>query len=85
MIGFKQWLQNEVGTSTASIATFARPIGIGTVSRTSPSLITVDDLEREKHEKHKKHKGHKKHAKRKSKVLDMFPGKNVVMGDIGYF
>lgn len=79
MIGFKQWLQNEVGTSTASIATFARPIGIGTVSRTSPSLITVDDLEREKHEKHKKH------AKRKSKVLDMFPGKNVVMGDIGYF
>ena len=88
MIGFKQWLQNEVGTSTASIATFARPIGIGTVSRTSPSLITVDDLEREKHKKHKGHKGHKKHKKHKkhkSKVLDMFPGKNVVMGDIGYF
>lgn len=85
MIGFKQWLQNEVGTSTASIATFARPIGIGTVSRTSPSLITVDDLEREKHKGHKGHKGHKKHKKHKSKVLDMFPGKNVVMGDIGYF
>lgn len=85
-MSFKEWLRkNEVATTTASVATYAMPIGIGSVRRTSPSLITVDDLEREKERKgHRKHKKHKKHGN-KPKVLEMFPGKKVVMGDPGYF
>jgi hypothetical protein len=85
MISFKEWLkQNEVATaaapaaggggmtSTGDVAKFARPIGIGTVTRQSPSLITVDDLEKKK--------------KKKSKILKMFPNlPDVVMGDIGWF
>ncbi len=52
---FKDWLQKlesttaaSVGggmTSTADIAKFSLPIG-GMVTRKSPSLITVDDLEK---------------------------------------
>jgi len=54
------------------VAVYARPIGIGTVTRKSPSLITVDDLEKKK--------------KKKSKILKMFPNlPDVVMGDIGWF
>lgn len=76
-MSFKEWLKrNEVATTTASVATYALPLGIGSVRRASPSLITVDDLEREK-ERKKRHK--------KPKVLEMYPGKKVVMGDIGYF
>lgn len=84
MISFKEWLkQNEVATaaapaagggmtSTGDVAVYARPIGIGTVTRKSPSLITVDDLEEKK--------------KKKSKILKMFPNlPDVVMGDIGWF
>lgn len=83
MISFKEWLkQNEVATaapaagggmtSTGDVAVYARPIGIGTVTRKSPSLITVDDLEKKK--------------KKKSKILKMFPNlPDVVMGDIGWF
>ena len=86
MISFKEWLkQNEVATaapaagggmtSTGDVAVYARPIGIGTVAGESPSLITVDDLEKKK-EKNKK----------KSKILKMFPNlPDVVMGDIGWF
>ena len=91
MISFKEWLKkNEVATvaapaaaaggaggmtSTADVAKFARPIGIGTVTRESPSLITVDDLEEKK-----------KKIKKKSKILKMFPNlPDVVMGDIGWF
>ena len=62
MISFKEWLkQNEVATaapaagggmtSTGDVAVYARPIGIGTVIRKSPSLITVDDLEKKKRKK----------------------------------
>jgi hypothetical protein len=62
MISFKEWLkQNEVATaapsagggmtSTGDVAVYARPIGIGTVTRKSPSLITVDDLEKKKRKK----------------------------------
>ena len=62
MISFKEWLkQNEVATaapaagggmtSTGDVAVYARPIGIGTVTRKSPSLITVDDLEEKKKRK----------------------------------
>lgn len=59
-------------TSTGDVAVYARPIGIGTVTRKSPSLITVDDLEEKK--------------KKKSKILKMFPNlPDVVMGDIGWF
>lgn len=80
-MSFKEWLKrNEVATTTASVATYALPLGIGSVRRVSPSLITVDDLEKEKERKD----GHKKRHK-KSKVLEMYPGKKVVMGDIGYF
>lgn len=83
-LNFKDWLQNEIATAAAGstggtfsgqIAKFALPIGIGTVTRTSPSLITVDDLENKKRKK-----------KKKNKVLKMFPNlPDVVMGDIGYF
>lgn len=38
-------------TSTGDVAVYARPIGIGTVTRKSPSLITVDDLEKKKRKK----------------------------------
>ena len=62
MISFKNWLkQNEVATaapsggggmtSTADVAVYARPIGMGAVRRTSPSLLTVDDLEKKKSKK----------------------------------
>lgn len=67
MISFKEWLKkNEVATvaapaaaptagggmtSTGDVAVYARPIGIGTVTRKSPSLITVDDLEKKKRKK----------------------------------
>lgn len=83
MISFKEWLkQNEVATaapaagggmtSAGDVAVYARPIGIGTVTRKSPSLITVDDLEEKK--------------KKKSKILKMFPNlPDVVIGDIGWF
>lgn len=58
-LNFKDWLQNEIATASAAaggtfsgqIAKFALPIGIGTVTRTSPSLITVDDLEKKKRKK----------------------------------
>ena len=84
-MSFKEWLKrNEVATTTASVATYALPLGIGSVRRVSPSLITVDDLEKEKGRKDGHKKRHKKSHK-KSKVLEMYPGKKVVMGDIGYF
>ena len=63
MISFKEWLkQNEVATAAPAaggggmtkagdVAVYARPIGIGTVARESPSLITVDDLEKKKRKK----------------------------------
>lgn len=61
-LNFKDWLASEVATSapaasgggmtsTADVAVYARPIGIGTVTRQSPSLITVDDLEKKKRKK----------------------------------
>ncbi|MEI7488339.1 MAG: hypothetical protein WCJ72_13210 [Chryseobacterium sp.] len=83
-LNFKNWFQNEVATvaataggsggmtSTVDVAKFARPLGIGVVTRTPPTLLTVDDLEKKK--------------KKKSKILKMFPNlPDVVMGDIGYF
>lgn len=83
-LNFKNWFQNEVATvaapaggsggmtSTAHIAKFAKPLGMGIVTRTPPTLLTVDDLEKKK--------------KKKSKILKMFPNlPDVVMGDIGYF
>lgn len=80
-MSFKEWLKrNEVATTTASVATYALPLGIGSVRRASPSLITVDDLEREK-----ERKGRQNKSRKKPKVLEMYPGKKVVMGDIGYF
>lgn len=80
-MSFKEWLRrNEVATTTASVATYAMPIGAGAVTRSSPSLITVDDLERKK-----KKGGGSQNKKGGTKVLDMFPGKKVVMGDPGYF
>ena len=61
-LNFKDWLQNEIatasaavggagGTYTGNIAKFSLPIGIGAVTRKSPSLITVDDLEKKKRKK----------------------------------
>lgn len=38
-------------TKAGDVAVYARPIGIGTVARESPSLITVDDLEKKKRKK----------------------------------
>jgi hypothetical protein len=51
---FKQWLNlQEVGTSTGDVASFKLPMG-GMVTRTCPTLITVDDLEKQK-KKRKQH------------------------------
>lgn len=83
MISFKNWLKKDEvatmagggvgggGTFTGDIATYARPIIGGVVTRQYPSM---DEPKRKR--KKKKHE---------NKVLDMFPGKKVVMGDIGYF
>lgn len=59
-MNFRQWFYTEVGTSTASIAMFARPVfGGHMASRLFPQMITFNDDE-DKCEKHKKHKKHKK-------------------------
>jgi|694.fasta_scaffold00059_157 hypothetical protein len=62
-LNFKNWFQNEVATaaapaggsggmtSTADVAKFARPLGMGMVTRTPPTLLTVDDLEKKKNKK----------------------------------
>lgn len=60
-LNFKNWFQNEVATvaaapaggsggmtSTDDVAKFARPLGMGMVTRSSPTLLTVDDLEKNK-------------------------------------
>lgn len=88
MISFKDWLRKDEvatmsggggggggggGTFTGDIAKFAQPIG-GMVTRMYPSM---DEPKKKKKHKHKHNK--------KPKVLEMFPGKKVVMGDIGYF
>lgn len=39
---FKGWLLKEVGTTTACIAGFSRPVGIGVVKRKFPKRITND-------------------------------------------
>lgn len=53
-LNFKDWMMQEDGTSTACVATFARPV-MGMVRRTSPDEIVF--------KKHKKHKHHKKDEK----------------------
>jgi hypothetical protein len=50
---FKEWLDlQEVGTSTGDVAAFKLPIG-GMITRISPTLLTVDDLEKQKKKKKK--------------------------------
>lgn len=60
MISFKDWLnKNEATTSgaasgmtsTSDVAVYARPIGMGMVKRSFPSILTVDDLEKKKKKK----------------------------------
>lgn len=56
MMKFKEWLNlQEVGTSTGDVAAFKLPMG-GMVTRTWPTLLTVDDLERDKKRHHRHHK-----------------------------
>ena len=55
---FKEWFYTEVGTSTASIAVFARPVFGGAITRTWPPSIA--DSEFNSHEHHKKKKKKKK-------------------------
>ena len=51
---FIEWIKlREVSTSTGDVAAFRLPMG-GMVTRTYPTLLTVDNLEKEKLKKHKK-------------------------------
>lgn len=59
-MNFKKWYLSEVGTSTASIAVFSRPIFGGPVARLWPNSIVDDDDEDDKDEKKKDKKPKKK-------------------------
>lgn len=51
---FKEWLNlQEVGTSTGDVAAFKLPMG-GMVTRTWPTLLTVDERDKKRHHKKKK-------------------------------
>ncbi len=48
-MNFKQWYLNEVGTSTSSVAVFARPIfGSNLITRTWPSEKKKDEAKKKK-------------------------------------
>jgi len=57
--GFKEWLRiQEVGTSTASVATYAMPVIGGPVARMYPEPITIgeDPFFAKKRHKKKRHR-----------------------------
>ena len=59
---FKQWFYTEVGTSTASVAIFSRPVFGGPQTRDWPPSIADTEclLGGEKKRRHKKHHYKKK-------------------------
>lgn len=52
---FKEWLKSleEVSTSTADVAVFARPVGGITNSRMYPEPVVLTDNKKKKHGKEK--------------------------------
>jgi len=77
-MSFKQWFkQNEVATTVAGGGGGTLSSNIAPYKMPIGGMVVRGDLGTDKKKKKKK--------KKNGGVLEMFPGKKVVMGDIGYF